>query len=51
VLSNHYHEVLHIDGDQAKHWSDEEICRRWLKLFSGQALASRLVKGEVLESA
>ncbi len=51
VLSNHYHVVLHIDRDQARHWSDKEICRRWLKLFSGQALASRFVKGEGLDSA
>ncbi|MEJ2743582.1 MAG: transposase, partial [Gammaproteobacteria bacterium] len=51
VMSNHYHVVLHIDRDQAQHWSDVEICTRWLELFSGQALASRFVKGEVLDSA
>jgi hypothetical protein len=51
VMSNHYHVVLHIDRDQAQHWSDVEICTRWLELFSGQVLASRFVKGEVLDSA
>ena len=33
VMSNHYHIILHVDADQVKTWSEEEVLRRWSKLF------------------
>jgi len=35
VMSNHYHLVLHIDSARAEGWSDEEVLRRWTRLFRG----------------
>ena len=51
VMSNHYHVVLHIDRDQAAHWSDEEVCTQWSALFSGNALCRRYLAGESLDKA
>ena len=33
VLSNHLHLVLRIRPDVAQDWSDEEVARRWWRLF------------------
>ncbi|MGA9573282.1 MAG: hypothetical protein WBS20_04965 [Lysobacterales bacterium] len=38
IMSNHYHVVVHIDAEQAKQWSDLEVARRWLQIFSGPVL-------------
>jgi REP element-mobilizing transposase RayT len=38
VMSNHYHVVVRIDVEQASSWSDEEVARRWLRIFSGPLL-------------
>ncbi|MEE4217643.1 MAG: hypothetical protein V2I48_08545 [Xanthomonadales bacterium] len=38
VMSNHYHVVVRIDIGQVKQWSDEEVARRWMQLFSGPQL-------------
>jgi REP element-mobilizing transposase RayT len=38
IMSNHYHIVVRIDADQVKNWSDEEVARRWLQIFSGPLL-------------
>lgn len=38
VMSNHYHIVIRIDAEQAKLWSDEEVARRWMQIFSGSLL-------------
>lgn len=37
-MSNHYHIVIRIDPDQAHEWSDEEVARRWMQVFSGPLL-------------
>jgi REP element-mobilizing transposase RayT len=34
VMSNHYHVVVHIDAQQVREWSDEEVCLRWSRVFS-----------------
>lgn len=34
VLSNHYHIVIRVNPDEAQSWSDEEVVRRWDKLYS-----------------
>ena len=46
VMSNHYHIILHIDKDQAESWSFDEVINQWHKLFSGNLLSKRYIKGE-----
>lgn len=38
VMSNHYHVVVRIDVEQVRQWSDTEVARRWLQIFSGPLL-------------
>jgi hypothetical protein len=33
VMDNHLHVLLRLDPDVAKQWSDEEVVRRWGRLF------------------
>ena len=33
VLDNHLHVVLRLNDDVAAGWSDEEVVRRWARLF------------------
>ncbi|MBI3783425.1 MAG: transposase [Deltaproteobacteria bacterium] len=33
LMSNHFHAVLHIDRDRAESWSEEEVAKRYTKLF------------------
>jgi putative transposase len=33
VMSNHYHVVLRVVEDQGRQWSDDEVVRRWGKVF------------------
>jgi len=33
VMSNHVHVVLHVDPQAAAAWSDEEVAKRWVRLF------------------
>lgn len=37
IMSNHYHLVLHVDDNAAKHWSDDEVFQRWEHLFPNDA--------------
>ncbi len=37
VMSNHYHLVLHVNVEQAKRWSNDEVMRHWTALFPGNA--------------
>ncbi|MDX1431029.1 MAG: transposase [Gammaproteobacteria bacterium] len=39
VMSNHFHVVVEIDPDAPRHWSDEEIARRWLSLSTSSRTA------------
>lgn len=47
VMSNHYHLVLHVDTGRAQAWSDQEVARRWAKLFSLPLLVERYLKAEL----
>jgi len=38
IMSNHYHIVVRIDADGVKQWSDEEVAKRWMQIFSGPLL-------------
>jgi REP element-mobilizing transposase RayT len=35
IMSNHYHIVVRINADAAKQWSNEEVAKRWMQIFSG----------------
>jgi hypothetical protein len=42
-MDNHLHVLLRLDSSRANGWSDDEVARRWLRLFplrgvDGQAL-------------
>ncbi|MBC3879963.1 hypothetical protein H8K35_06500 [Undibacterium sp. LX40W] len=47
VMSNHYHLVVHVDVARAQSWSDQEVGRRWAKIFSLPLLVDRYLKGEL----
>lgn len=51
VMSNHYHLVLHIDKAKADAWSDDEICRRWGRLYRGPAILRKYLEELVLTTA
>jgi len=38
VMSNHYHIVIRIDVEQVNTWADEDVAKRWMKVFTGPLL-------------
>jgi hypothetical protein len=34
----HYHIVVRINADQVERWTDEEVAKRWMQVFSGSLL-------------
>ncbi len=38
IMSNHYHIVVRINADEVGQWTDEEVARRWMQIFSGPLL-------------
>ena len=46
IMSNHYHLVLKIDDEKAKLMADDAVIERWMKLFSGDVLVQRYLKGD-----
>jgi REP element-mobilizing transposase RayT len=48
VMNNHYHVVLHVDEEQAKQWSMDEVLTRWHKLYKGTLLTQQYCRGEQL---
>jgi REP element-mobilizing transposase RayT len=51
VMSNHYHMVLHVDRVTAESWALDEIIERWHRLFSGNLLSQRYLRGDALGKA
>jgi len=51
IMSNHYHVVLYIDSEQADAWTDEDAAAHWMRLFHGDPLSRRYVRGENLTKA
>ena len=51
VMSNHYHIVLRINVDQVKAWSDEEVAKRWMQVFSGPLLMHQYLMNSDLTKA
>ena len=41
IMSNHYHIVVRINSEQVAEWSDEEVAKRWMKIFRGPLLMSQ----------
>ena len=50
VMSNHLHVVLRVDIDSANGWTDREVLEQWHKLFKGDELTQKFVKGELVEA-
>ncbi|MFB2728368.1 transposase [Shewanella mangrovisoli] len=50
VMSNHLHLVLRVDIEKANHWTDREVLEQWHKLFKGDELTQKFVKGELVEA-
>ncbi|MGB0867467.1 MAG: transposase, partial [Granulosicoccaceae bacterium] len=51
IMSNHHHEVLHIDQNRAMKWSDEEVVRRWHQIYDGTLYSQRFSAREPLSDA
>ena len=51
VMSNHYHVVFKVAVDQSMQWSDQEVAKRWLRLFTGPMLVRSWMLGNKLTLA
>ena len=51
IMSNHYHVVLYIDKEMANNWNQKEVIDRWHRMFSGNLLSQRFVRGEPMGKA
>jgi REP element-mobilizing transposase RayT len=51
VMSNHYHLVLHVDKATGDEWSQDEVIRRWNRLYRGPEIVQRFTLGELLSDA
>ncbi len=51
IMSNHYHMVVHVNSEQAKAWSFDEVINRWHQLYKGFAISQRYLKGKSLGKA
>jgi REP element-mobilizing transposase RayT len=49
VMHNHLHIVLHVDSEQAKTWSTEEVLGRWHQLFKGTLLTQKYLNKQPLD--
>jgi REP element-mobilizing transposase RayT len=38
IMSNHYHIVIRINADEVEQWTNEEVAKRWMQIFSGPRL-------------
>lgn len=50
VMSNHYHLVLHVDRNRAKHLTQEEVVARWTQIFSAPPAVEHWRSGDALEA-
>ena len=51
VLSNHYHIVVYVNENEANSWTNEEVCKRWLQLYSGHVLVTHWQQGKTTSEA
>lgn len=50
IMSNHHHEVLCIDVERVKTWSDKEVVRRWHRIYQGNIISQRFENNEPLDA-
>jgi REP element-mobilizing transposase RayT len=48
IMHNHYHIVVKINSARVADWTDDEVARRWLQLFSGPLLMHQYLAGTEL---
>ena len=46
IMSNHYHVVLRVDSDSALALTDEQVAKRWKKLYNWPLLVDNYIKGK-----
>ena len=46
VMSNHYHLILKIKTESCQQLSDDAVIERWTRLFNGDVLIQRFLKGD-----
>jgi REP element-mobilizing transposase RayT len=51
IMHNHYHVVIRINADEIRQWSDEEVAKRWLQIFTGPLLMHHYLAGVGLTSS
>ncbi len=51
IMSNHYHIVFKIDVDRVRQWSDKEVAKRWLQIFTGPMLMHQYLANVDLSEA
>mgnify|MGYP001549583336 FL=1 len=51
VMSNHYHIVVRINVEDINNWSDKEIAKRWMQIFTGPMLMHRYLGKAALSTA
>jgi REP element-mobilizing transposase RayT len=51
IMSNHYHIVIRIDVEQVNTWSDEEVAKRWMQIFTGPLLMHQYLSNSDLTEA
>ncbi|AGA32230.1 Transposase-like protein [Thioalkalivibrio nitratireducens DSM 14787] len=44
VMSNHFHQVVRVDAERAQGWSDDEVLRRWTRLYTGPELVQQYLR-------
>ena len=49
VMHNHLHIVLHVDSDQVKQWSTDEVIQHWHQLFKGTFLTKKYQNKQPLD--
>jgi len=51
IMNNHYHIVVRINADELNQWSDEEVAKRWMQIFSGPLLMQQYLSNADLTRA
>ena len=44
VMDNHLHLLVRLDGDLVQSWSDEEVVRRWVRVYPPKTLRGEMVE-------